>query len=228
MSFPQNPVDAQTYTNGLGTRYQYYATNGAWKIVSQEITGATGSPGVTGIAGSTGATGIVGPAGATGSIGNTGFIGATGLPGPTGIIGNTGAIGPAGSAGATGVVGSTGLIGLTGFQGVTGFQFNEYQNTAMLNAGKIIDWNNGLKQVLSVSGASSGSYNIAFANGATGANMTLRIKYNTAQAPGVTGCSWPNSVRPTLSGSTTSVDIISVYFDGTTYYAQSALAFGAA
>jgi hypothetical protein len=110
---------------------------------------------------------------------------------------------------------------------VTGFAFAEYQN-AMLSAALVVDWANGLKQCVTVSGATSSSYNIGFVGGDTGQVGTLRIAYNVNQAPGITGCRWPNSVRPLLTGSTTGgQDLIAVYFNGA-YYAQAALAFGVA
>jgi hypothetical protein len=126
------------------------------------------------------------------------------------------------------VAGATGVAGNTGIQGVTGFAFAEYQNSQMINANKMIDWSNGLKQHLSVTGLGATGYQIGFVNGQTGMNGTLRIDYVNASPPGITGCSWPNGVRPTLSLSTASTDMISVYYNGSTYFAQAALAFAVA
>jgi len=61
MSFPVSPIDDELYTNPRGTRYQYDSTSTAWKIVSQEITGATGIQGIQGVtgAGVQGTTGVI-------------------------------------------------------------------------------------------------------------------------------------------------------------------------
>src|SRR6202000_2729414 len=69
---------------------------GAWVLIAQGVTGATG------------------PTGATGLTGPTGFTGATGFTGPTGATGATGFTGPTGPTGATGFTGPTGATGATG------------------------------------------------------------------------------------------------------------------
>jgi len=147
------------------------------------------------------------------------------------VTGNQGAQGETGSQGETGLgfTGSAGSAGDTGVQGVTGSAFSqaEYQNAAMGGAGVVVDWANGLKQHQPV-GFTGSYYNIGFAGGETGMNGTVRISYIATQAPGITGCQWPNSVRPTLSGATGLQDIVTVYYNGTTYFAQASLAFGAA
>jgi hypothetical protein len=91
----------------------------------------------------------------------------------------------------------------------------------------VINWANGIKQNLPI-GVTAGAFNIGFVGGYTGLNGTLRINYQQTQVPGITGCRWPNSVRPTLSGNTGMNDIITVYCDGPNYYAQASLAFGVA
>ena len=219
MSFPTNPNNGDKYTNLLGTVYEFSSINSKWFIVAQGLSGLTGPQGVTGLKGDIGSQGV------TGLIGDTGVKGTTGVKGVTGVQGYQGLTG---IQGLTGLQGTTGLIGITGLIGSTGFQFAEYANTAMLDAAKAIDLNAAIKQYLPVSGANSQNYLIYFTGGATGASYTIRIGYNVAKAPGITGCSWPNGVRPALSGATAATDIITVYFNGTSYFAQAGLAFSAA
>ena len=89
----------------------YYRTGVEW-IVTQDITGYTGSRGDTGFNGSRGFTG------------STGFTGsASTAPGPQGLQGFTGSSGFTGSFGQRGYAGSlgyTGSIGYTGSRGFTG------------------------------------------------------------------------------------------------------------
>jgi len=66
MSFPLNPIDGQSHTNNLGTRYIYSSVRASWIIASREIQGATGSDGVTGLRGVTGLGGMTGSGGMTG------------------------------------------------------------------------------------------------------------------------------------------------------------------
>lgn len=66
MSFPQVPIDGQSYSNALGTEYRFDSTRSIWVINSQEITGNTGIQGVTGISGSSGSNGVTGVQGVTG------------------------------------------------------------------------------------------------------------------------------------------------------------------
>lgn len=200
MSWPQTPTDGQSYVTPLGTTYIYRSLTNSWDIQVSNI-GVTGIQGLTGIQGQ------------PGLQGQTGIQGQTGLQGQTGIQGQ----------GVTGLQGQ----GVTGSQGATGFSFGEYQNT-MGAANLTVDWNNGLKQSVNVNDASSGSYNIGFANGATGLQGSCRIYYTFNQAPGVTGCYWPGAVRPSLSGYTGVQDYISVYQTGTKYIAQAALYIGLA
>ena len=190
------------------------------------VSGVTGIQGVTGLIGITGLQGVTGVLGINGVTGIQGVTGILGINGVTGIQGVTGLVGTTGSQGATGV-GTAGGAGATGAQGVTGFVFAEYQNAAMGGAGVTVDWANGLKQHQPV-GFTGSYYNIGFAGGATGMNGTLRISYVATQAPGITGCQWPNAVRPTLSGATGLQDIVTVYYNGTSYFAQASLAFGVA
>ena len=151
--------------------------------------------------------------GITGSVGITGATsGATGLQGVTGITG------------VTGLVGLTGAQGVTGSQGVTGFTYSEYVNIAMTNAGKIITWTNGIKQSLAV-GFTGSMYKIGFAGNVTGLNGILRVSYTANEAPGWTGIQWPAATAPTMSGYTGYQDIITVYCNGSTYFATASLGF---
>ncbi len=129
---------------------QVYTRTPAGWVVTQDLTGYTGSRGDTGFNGSRGFTGstgftgsastVQGPLGYTGSQG-AGFTGSQGPRGYTGSVGYTGSLGFSGSRGFTGsastvqgpigFTGSTGFtgsastvqgpIGFTGSQGITGF-----------------------------------------------------------------------------------------------------------
>jgi hypothetical protein len=110
---------------------QVYTRTPAGWVVTQDLTGYTGSRGDTGFIGSRGFTGssgftgsastAQGPQGFTGSQG-AGFTGSQGLRGFTGSVGFTGSLGFSGSRGFTGSASTVqGPIGFTGSQGIIGF-----------------------------------------------------------------------------------------------------------
>ena len=97
-----------------------------WDLMTQNITGATGSQGETGATGpqgeigATGSQGEIGPTGPQGEIGATGSQGEIGATGPQGEIGPTGPQGSTGPQGEVGATGSQGEVGATGPQGEIG------------------------------------------------------------------------------------------------------------
>jgi hypothetical protein len=107
-----------------------------WDLMTQNITGPTGSQGETGATGSQGETGATGSQGIQGEIGPTGpqgEVGATGSQGEVGATGPQGEIGPTGpqgEVGATGPQGIQGELGATGPQGANGQSTNYYRYLA--------------------------------------------------------------------------------------------------
>jgi hypothetical protein len=206
MPFPISPVDGEFYTNHLGTRYVYRESTTSWDICLQEIQGNTG------LQGQTGAQGL----GVTGLQGDTGLVGSTGLQGETGLQGLTGLQGETGAQGATGLQGLTGLIGGTGVQGNTGVFVPAQYNAGSIGAtgAFIVNWSNGLKQVASIALGATGC-TLGFSNGVTGANSTLVLTYTVnGSVQGITGVQWSAATSPTLSGATSSTDVIGFYFNG--------------
>jgi len=112
VNFPTTSLTPNVTTYTLGTRTWLW--NGAgWEIVTQTITGYTGSIGYTGSSG----------VGYTGSKGDIGYSGSLGYTGSKGDIGYSGSLGYTGSQGVVGFTGSTG-IGYTGSKGDQGTQGN--------------------------------------------------------------------------------------------------------
>ncbi|HEY5198778.1 MAG TPA: hypothetical protein VIJ51_17295 [Solirubrobacteraceae bacterium] len=89
-------------------------------LLSWNVQGASGAPGIQGSAGQDGTQGAAGTRGAGGSAGMTGGTGATGPQGTTGGVGVAGPAGLQGVAGDTGQQGLDGPIGQDGGQGPTG------------------------------------------------------------------------------------------------------------
>lgn len=89
---------------------------------------------------------------------------------------------------------------------------------------KTIDWNNGQKQVVTM----TGNCTFSFSAPPGTASFILRL---VQDATGGRTANWPSSVhwadntKPTLTTGGNSVDIISFYYNGTTYYGQAGLNF---
>jgi hypothetical protein len=105
---------------------------------------------------------------------------------------------------------------------------SEYDNG---NSGtsKTIDWNNGNKQKVTI----TGSCTFTFTAPGGPSNLVLRaIHENSATAYTETWPSgspgkvkWPSGSAPSLSDTANAVDIVSCYYDGTDFNCQAGLAF---
>jgi len=88
-----------------------------------------------------------------------------------------------------------------------------------------VDWRNGQKQKLTLTAACAISYTAPPGCG----NFILKLVQGGAGGYAVTWpgtVKWPASVIPVISPALGAEDLISVYFDGTTYYQQAAQKFG--
>ena len=168
--------------------------------------GATGVRGATGVQGSTGAFG--GPQGTTGIQGATGAS-ITGLQGITGT-------------GATGIRGTTGVQGTQGITGISGVssEFNAGNSGVALT----ISWLNGSSQRVTLNA------NAAFTltNPTSGGAYVLRLVQDAVGNKTVTwpvSVKWPGNTAPTLSTVASRIDIISLYYDGASYYGSFAIGY---
>jgi hypothetical protein len=194
-------------------------------------------------AGATGATGPTGATGATGSTGATG-VGATGATGPAGATGATGPTGATGATGATGtfsgtlasnlnvnsysiVSASNGNIAITpngtGKTKITNLNYSEAAPYSVTYAATITpDVANGNIQTVTLTGNVTLS---AFTNAIAGQSLTLFVVQDATGSRTLTSTMKFAGGSKTLSTAANSIDIITAYYDGTTYYATLAKAF---
>lgn len=210
-------------------------------------TGVTGSMGATGITGSTGPTGSTGATGATGVTGSTGATGVTGATGITGPTGATGATGPTGAtaAGVTGSVqynsgsgslssddsyfkwdgtnhrlglGTTGPSYLLDVAGTARTKQMVDTVNAIGNVGggtTTIDWSLGSIATLTL----TGSPTLAASNAVAGQTLTIIISTGSGSyTVSWSSVSWPSGTAPTITTTASKKDIVSLYYDGSTYY----------
>jgi hypothetical protein len=109
---------------------------------------------------------------------------------------------------------------VTGNIEVTGQIFNTLPG-ALLPVGTTqdVDWNDGNRQTLDL-GSASGDVDISLSNGLAGASYMLKIIQSSIfrSVTWPANVKWPSATPPTLSTAEDSVDIISLYYDGTDYY----------
>lgn len=233
MSFPTSPTHNQAYANVLGTSYTYDATRQVWLINYNEITGATGIQGVTGIQG---ATGVAGVAGATGIRGTTGIAGV----GSQGVTGIGTVIGPASATDnavarynlTTGaLLQDSGLI-IDDSTRVSGFHTATFDREFPIGPSgstKTIDWGNGNKQFVTMSA------NCTFTFTAPAGTCNLVLKVSQDATTGNKVATWPAAVLAVggkatglvLSTTAAAVDVVSMYYNGTNYYATISKGFAA-
>jgi hypothetical protein len=194
-----------------------------------------------------GATGATGPQGTTGATGVQGIEGPQGAVGATGPQGIQGAVGATGLTGATGPTGATGVFSgtLTGNLDVAGYSITSSANgnitiqpngTGTLNTfGQQL---NTFREVVFNIGNATGTITPNIANG-TIQKMTLTGNITFSSITGIaagqsatfiltqdaTGSRTLTSTMrfagggKTLSTAANSIDIISVFYDGSNYYA---------
>ena len=218
----------------------------------QGADGATGSPGTTGSAGSQGTQGIQGVQGSDATVqGIQGVQGSTGTQGTSGVVGSNGSQGIQGVQGADGTNGSSGAQGIQGVQGsdatVQGIQ--GVQGATGTNGTIGVDGAQGIQGVQGLTGTlletvyslgtTSGTITPDFANGSTqtitlNGNLTWNAFTSPVAGQTITLIINTNGTNRTLSSTmkfaggmktlstTNTTDIISVFYDGTAYYASLA------
>lgn len=169
--------------------------------------------GMTGPTGPAGPTGATGPTGDTGPQGPTGATGAQGPTGPTGPTGATGATGPTGTFSGTTSNPSTFSGGLT----ISGALHTPRYAWGNVSVGTYApNVNSGTVHTMTLTGNLTMN---ALTNAVTGTNFTLILTQD-----GTGGKTLSSTMKfaggfKTLSTAGGSIDMITVYFDGTTYYA---------
>lgn len=101
---------------------------------------------------------------------------------------------------------------------------SEYDN-GTLGATATIDWNNGQKQT-ALLGASS---TLTFTAPQGAGSFILRLVQDATGSRTVTwpaNVKWPGKTAPTLTTTANAEDIISLYYNGTDYYAAAILDWG--
>ena len=104
--------------------------------------------------------------------------------------------------------------------------YDKEYNNGDSGASITIDWNNGNKQVLTLTG--SPGCTVSFTNPPGACNVVLRVVQGaggskTATWPG--SVLWPAATAPTLSTTAAYEDIACFYFNGTNYYGQATMEF---
>lgn len=173
-----------------------------------------------------------GPVGYTGSQGIQGIQGVTGTTGFTGSQGEQGIQGIQGITGATGFTGSAGTFSGTFTADVDGagytlsnINFKDYKETnyTLTYAATITpDVVNGNVQTVTLTG--NVTFN-AFANPESGQSLTLIVKQDATGSRTLSSTMKFAGADKTLSTAANSIDIITVFYDGTNYYASLAKGF---
>jgi len=106
--------------------------------------------------------------------------------------------------------------------------FSSEHNAGTFVAGASVDWRNGNKQRLTLSG-NTVNHNMSFTDipGSVAANYVLRIIHsgdnNTVSWPG--GIKWKGGTAPTLSTASGKHDLIVFYYSGSSYYGSAVTGF---
>ena len=209
-------LEATTAT--LGTLV--FSSDGLPITSKADILGYTGSAGTNGTNGDPGATGYTGSQGSAGDPGATGYTGSAGTNGTTGY---TGSQGDAGSAGATGATGYTGSSG----NPFTGGTFTDTITTKGVNE-TVYNWGNVAAGTYTPNVSSgtvhkmtlTGNVTISsLANATTGSNCSLIITQDATGSRLLTSTMKFQGGNNILSTAGTSTDIMSIFYDGTTYWA---------
>lgn len=107
-------------------------------------------------------------------------------------------------------------------------QFNNQVYTTLgttnipTGANHAIDWNNGNVQVLTLASA-TGTVVVTMSNPASGGQYLLKIIQHASSAKAITwpaNVKWLNGITPTISTGASAVDLVSMVYDGTNYYAN--------
>jgi hypothetical protein len=85
-----------------------------------------------------------------------------------------------------------------------------------------IDWNNGNSQVLDL-GSATGDVTLTLSNGQAGASYVIKVVQDATTPRDIVwpgSVLWPDGTTPVISTGASAVDIVSLFFDGTSYYAN--------
>ena len=138
-----------------------------------------------------------------------------------------GVTGAQGETGLEGTVGDTGAQGETG-KGVDGANPIGYQPLSAFGVsftGLDLSGTDEYNYGLTVNGTGDSGMFYVY-GGETGAKYTIEFSYGFNKRPNNwTGLAWAAGTAPVLSGQTGVVDMIHLYYNGTTYYAQSTLGY---
>jgi hypothetical protein len=188
----------------------------------QGIQGVSGYSGIDGTNGTIGVDGVSGYSGINGSAGTSGYSGLQGLQGISGYSGTDGAIGTSGYSGYSGYSGLDGAAGTSGYSGISGTGGliegvvgpTQYFGTPTpvspdLSTGTVFIYELWSPITINdlTNAASGSSATIILIQGGEGGN-TL-----TSTIPFASGIK-------TLSTAIGAVDMISILYVGTTYYAS--------
>jgi hypothetical protein len=101
----------------------------------------------------------------------------------------------------------------------------EFDNGSQAGPAYALDWNSGQKQVITL----TGNVTLSFTAPSVGVgNFLLRIVQDVTGSRTITwpaGVKWPGGTAPTLTTAGGGEDIVSLYYNGTDYYAVASLAF---
>jgi hypothetical protein len=103
------------------------------------------------------------------------------------------------------------------------FSSNTFDNGNVGSITKNIDWNNGNRQKVTL----TGSPTFTFGNPISGATYTLELVQDGTGSRTVTWPSikWVGGISPLLSTAANSIDIISLFYDGLNFFGTYSLAF---
>jgi hypothetical protein len=234
---PQGPQGVQGDVGPTGPQ----GNTGA--VGPQGPQGVQGDVGPTGPQGNTGAIGPQGPQGVQGNVGPQGpqgvqgDVGATGPQGPQGVQGNVGPQGPQGPTGTTGATGPTGPSGPSGpganqtldttsnvtFNNITANGnvalkgFTETRVAAAYSASFAPDVSTATVWAMTLTGAIT--FN-GFTTPVTGQSATFVFTQDGTGGRLLTSSMKFAGANKTLSTAGSSTDIISVFYDGTNYWAS--------
>ena len=191
----------------------------------QGIQGTSGIQGIQGIQGLQGTEGVIGVNGAQGIQGIQGIQGTQGPTGAQGTTGNNGAQGTSGNNGAQGIqgiqgIGQPGTQGVQGIQGVAGISVETVYSLGTTSGTITPNYANGSVQVITLNGNLTLN---AFTSPIAGQTITLIVKTNGTNRTLSSTMKFAGGAK-TLS-TTNTTDIITMFYDGTDYYATLAKGF---
>jgi len=224
---PQGPTGPQGITGNTGPQGPTGPQGITGNTGPQGPQGDIGNTGPQGPTGPQGITGNTGPQGPTGPQGITGNTGPQGPTGPQGITGNTGPQGPTGPQGTTGNTGPQGPTGATGnpFGGgvftdtitIKGLKETQYAWGSVGAGTYTPDVSSGTVQTMTLTGNVTIS---ALTNATTGSSVNLILTQDGTGSRLLTSSMKFAGASKTLSTAASSIDVITIYYDGTQYLAS--------